>query len=440
VLGFSVLGSAALGTDGATLRNVAIAGVASTTVVASVADPGASLVTVSVFGTGAVGALAKADSEALAGVACACAIGAASPNATIAPASAFATGAVGTLSPSEPYQAAGVASPCVVYAVAASTDDAVSSVGSATVVGAMAGAVDANATGVASAVAIGSLASATQEFGGAAGVSSASAVASVTADVSVAFGVPRIASDGVLGLWVLGDAAIGVDIPDSSPFIGVGCVGAAGGQIDAGGSGAACAAAVGSVTASMSDSTTVFGVAANGAGGDVADSLQEALAGVGATGVAAAPPTFVTIGQVAAVCAVGSCSNDESFNAPGGFALGRAGSVAVTSIPGISIVGVAATGMAGHVRSLSPSSALALWGTPVAGGAVTLAFAGLTGVAVTIGTGQTLAQVAGSLAAAVNGNPALMAAGVSASSVANVLTIRQPQPATISSSLLMTGT
>jgi hypothetical protein len=398
MLGFGALGAAALGTDGASLADTTPLGV---------------------FASAAAGAVSG-------------------NNVLLRAGAAFAAGAVGTLSVEQSFRAAGAASVCAVAGVAATTASADVSVVSAAAVGAVSSAIDSILTGAVGTSAVGTVGA--DEARGLAGVSGMAPVASIAAGVGAVIDAWPITSDGVLGLWTLGDAAIGVDVPDLSSFAGVGSECAVGGQIDAGGSGVACTVSAGVVTASISDSTIVSGVAVSGSTEDLADSLQTLPAGVSATGVASPFLVIASIGQVAAVGAVGSCRSDENFDAPGVFALGSAGAVSVTSIPGISIVGVAATGMAGHLRSLSPSSAIALWGTPVAGGAVTLAFAGLTGVAVTIGTGQTLAQVAGALAAAVNGNVALMAAGVSARSVANVLTIRQPQPATISASLLMTGT
>lgn len=496
MLGLWALGSAALGTDGVTRLSVSISGVASASAVGSVADPGASLHPGSVYATCAPGnvGLSISESNIAAGVAATCAVGSVLgyglssvvATASVAPitpsprsnaSGVSATGSVGSLYESEQVPISGVyatgvaggaaasinsipagvfvaGSVAAVFGSVNSADYGTSAIGAAGslasfisnnplcaygigVVGGISGFAGINSAGVAGDGFAGSLIASPGGVG--AGVFSAAFAGSVTAGVSVNFG-SQITSDGVLGLWVLGDAALGVDTPDISPFIGVGCFCSVGAAVDASGSGVSSIASTGDTTASVSESPDVSGVEAVGAAGATDDSLSVGLPGVSATGIASSPVKLASVGQVTAVCAVGPCSNDDVFDAPGVFALGSAGGVSIFTIPGISVFGVSATGMAGHLRMLVPSSAIGLWGTPVPGGTVTASFAGLTSVSVTVGTGQTLAQVAGALATAINGNFTLMAAGISVGVVANILTIHQPDPALISSSLSMTGT
>jgi hypothetical protein len=271
------------------------------------------------------------------------------------------------------------------------------------------------------------------------GVDSAAAIATVMPDVGVAFGAFPITSDGVLGLWTLGDAALGIDASSETLFSGVagnGLCSSMAAFVD----NSVVAATVAAPVVEDPESN-VPGVTSIGQVDQLAIFSTLPLMGVFDTAFAEGATTglFASFAQVTTTGYAGLLGSDIGSQMTGmsivtGFASGS------VDDPGARLSGCIAMAAPGTFLSHTPSSAFALWGAPVPGGAASVAFAGLPTVSLSIGTGQTLAQVAGGLAALINANAALVTAGVAARVVDNLVELHQPQPALIASTLFFTGT
>ena len=397
MLGLYPLGTAALGTDGTSIADGVLAGVTS-----------------------------SATAGALSG-----------NNASIGAGSGVATGAVGVLSLSQFWQFSGITSASAVGVFTPSSSVPVPSVSASASVGSVALSLSDNAVGAASTSAIGELAGTLNVA--IAGASTVTAIAPITPMVAIAIGAFPITSDGVLGLWTLGDASLVIDAPPESWFSGVAGVGVCGPAVMIVNNSVEAIGAAGAVTANPSANGP--GVAAITAVSPSSLSLMLDAPGVAATAllgeIAATFP--VPLGPVAATGSAGAFV-DSIFLLSPGVSSDSAFGLASMFDPSTGLTGSAASGAPGTLFSLSPSSAFGLWGSPVPGGTVTVTFAGLPSVAVTIGSGQTLSQVASALAGLINSNATIVSAGISVRTSANIVELHQPQPALISSIVSMTGT
>jgi hypothetical protein len=397
VLGFSALGTAALGTDGSSL---------------------AAIIAVGASATGVAGALSG-------------------NNASIAIGSANAAAAVGSVALAQSISSGGVCSSGIAAAVVAQSSYVMLSVSATVSIGNTSTVADGVAPGAATVGAAGALASSfTLATNGVAGSCS---VGPLMPGISVAVGTFPITSDGVLGLWTLGDATLGIDVPPESWFSGVAGSGACAPSPLIVNNSVAAIAAVGLV---VPDTTSnAAGQAAIGQVSQLASTLTFESPGVAATGLFAPATAYfpVPLEQVSAIGYTSVLNDGIAWPALGVYSVGVAGSGRFDD-PSSIIVGCAGITMPGTIFSLSPSSAFGLWGAPVPGGTVTVAFGGLPSIAATVGTGQSTAQVASALAALINANASLTTAGISARAADNVVELHQPPPAKIPSSVTFSGT
>jgi hypothetical protein len=397
VLGFYALATAALGTDGAAYLDATLSGATATGAIGTLSGDATSVQLASTLGAGAVATLVASESLASFGVSAAGATGVSVANPEVLDSSTSASGVVAPFALSLLAQSSGAVG-----------------------IGAVAQLADYLTTWFV-------------------GVDSAAAIATLMPDVGVAFGAFPITSDGVLGLWTLGDAALGIDAPSETLFSGVAGNGRCSSMATFVDNSVVAVTVAAPVIANPG--VDVPGVAAIGQVGQLAIYSTLPLAGVVATAFAGTTATdlFVSFGQATATAYAGFLGGDMGLPMTGMWAVTACGSGSVDD-PGVRLSGCVATAALGTFLSHTPSSAFALWGAPVPGGAASVAFAGLPTISLSIGTGQTAAQVAGGLAALINANAALVTAGVTARVVDNLVELHQPQPALIASTLFFTGT
>ncbi len=397
MLGFYALATAALGTDGAAYKDVTLSGATAAGAIGTLSGDATSVQLASILGAGAVATLDASGSFASFGVSAAGATGVSVANPDVLDSSTSASGVVAPFALSLLAQSSGVVG-----------------------IGAVAQLADYLTTWFV-------------------GVDSAAAIATVMPDVGVAFGAFPITSDGVLGLWTLGDAALGIDASSETLFSGVagnGLCSSMAAFVD----NSVVAATVAAPVVEDPESN-VPGVTSIGQVDQLAIFSTLPLMGVFATALAEGATTglFASFGQVAATGYAGLLGSDIGSPMTGMLVMTAFGSCSVDD-PGVRLSGCVATAAPGTFLSHTPSSAFALWGTPVPGGAASVAFAGLPTVSLSIGTGQTAAQVAGGLVALINADAALVTAGVAARVVDNLVELHQPQPALIASTISFTGT
>lgn len=476
MLGLWPLGASALGADQSTPLKVTLSGVAA---------------------TAATGGLPTNSARTLSGVSATGAIG--------YPGGASFTSAYGTASaaPLLPRLSVGALGIAAGAAAGTVSGETVNSVAAAAAVGAVTAA-NLPMPAVAIAVAAAGILTHTQSVT-APGIGATGIAGSMTPAVVAVTGIIPITQDGVFGLEPMGLMVLGANAPLKSWFSGIAGAGSAGPMVSIVNNSVFCTAAFGTVTPNPASNPA--GAAAVGAAGALAvaiavsvpaaagtalagsviSNVQSVLAGVVASAVTtltavsikAAPASAaaialagslsaaesVSIGTVAAAAvaapvmsnvrpiqagiapsgAAGAVGYNSGVVYAGTFALAVSGTVTASSVPGINIVGCVASGTTGTLVYQVPSSSLGLWGASVAGGTVTLTFAGgslsgSTSVAVTVIAGDTAPTVTTALALAVNGSTALQVAGMSARAAGNILSMSQPSPAKIYAQMLMTGT